>query len=337
MDHLEGDHVKKYFFNIDILRIVAAISVVVFHLIGEFTLRPNRNIFLNWIIHRSFVFASGVDLFFVISGFVIVSSLESSHQGFSRFLKSRIRRIVPIYWLLIAFTLLANFLTNFIGLSHIQGARLSHIFLSMFFLSTYVLKINPIIQQGWTLEYEIYFYIVVALTLLIKRSSIQIPSIILILGLSSFFIPNHLLLCEFIAGMVVALIKSRIYLSKRFSKLIAVLGLLWLVGIFFGFLEVSNRALFALPYSLLLLGLVTVPQVEGAKIIYLGAISYPLYLGQGLVIPLLYQFIKRESNPGTLVFGGVLICGVLASLLLAAILYRVFDRPINLRLRRAGW
>ena len=90
-------------FNIQYLRAFAAINVVFLHVLigGESYNRPANllSFFGNW-------GASGVDIFFVISGFVMIYTHINNPKTVLNFYKSRLIRILPIYWLITAFIIL---------------------------------------------------------------------------------------------------------------------------------------------------------------------------------------------------------------------------------------
>ena len=86
--------------NIQILRFLAATAVVAFHAWG---VAPNYIAVADG--NTSFGFAyggRGVDLFFVISGFIIFYATRDSHLTPAAFLRRRVERIVPIYAVVIA-------------------------------------------------------------------------------------------------------------------------------------------------------------------------------------------------------------------------------------------
>ncbi len=136
--------------NLQVLRAYAAISVAYFHL---FTPVFNVGRF-------------GVDVFFVISGFIM------SLVCFSRpehFLSRRIIRIVPIYWI---YTL-ALFTVSVLAPALLKSVTpsLPNLLRSLLFIP-YVKEnglVNPLVPPGWTLNYEMYFYVLVAFCIPIFR------------------------------------------------------------------------------------------------------------------------------------------------------------------------
>lgn len=103
--------VTKRLYQIDLFRFIAALMVVLFH----YTFRGfivNSSIvafpFLGFIFKYGYL---GVDLFFMISGFVIYMSIENS--SLLNFLKSRIVRLYPAFWICVSIT--ALFIYLFMG------------------------------------------------------------------------------------------------------------------------------------------------------------------------------------------------------------------------------
>jgi exopolysaccharide production protein ExoZ len=142
-------------FNVQVLRAIAALLVVHAHAAGS------TGLGLRWVGG-----ADGVDLFFVISGFIIayVAALEPS-----QFMTRRLIRIVPIYWTsTIALYLLVLALPR---LFHTTSSDPVLLVRSLAFLPT-ASGVHtedgiphPTLSGGWTLNYEMYFYAVFAVAL----------------------------------------------------------------------------------------------------------------------------------------------------------------------------
>jgi peptidoglycan/LPS O-acetylase OafA/YrhL len=118
----------------------------------------------------------GVDVFFVISGFVMgyVALDKFGQQGAARkFASDRVSKILPLYWIL---TLVQCVV--FLAGSHLGGnfdmARLNpeELLKSLFFIPYFNAegKHRPVLGQGWTLNYEMAFYIVVAASLFLRKA-----------------------------------------------------------------------------------------------------------------------------------------------------------------------
>jgi len=194
------------------LRAIAALIVVYSHAaiqIGE------------WEALLPYTGAYGVDIFFVISGFIMVYITKPTDTPVN-FLVNRARRVVPLYWFftllmgVILFTLPSLFKTGeFSWLALLQ---------SLFFIPHYSLQnpefVWPIVAPGWSLNYEMYFYLLFAISLgfaqkfrvaFIAAAITLIWAIFNITG-STAAIPRFVAdptVFEFIAGMLLALAWKR--------------------------------------------------------------------------------------------------------------------------------
>ena len=151
--------------HIQILRLLAAVAVVAFHAWGvapEGFKVPEGAI--------SFVLSyggRGVDLFFVISGFIIFYATHCSKLTPAEFLRRRVERIVPLYFFVIfAVTILAMTLPATFGTPGWYTPR--HILKSLAFIA-FTDGEMPVVYVGWSLEYEMYFYLAVALLMALTR------------------------------------------------------------------------------------------------------------------------------------------------------------------------
>ena len=139
--------------RIQCLRCFAAIGVVLFHSFGTCQKYFSGSSRLVALAHGDY----GVDLFFVISGFIIFLTANYRELGWRDFLKRRVERIVPLYWI----TSVCMFLMmSWLYRSTIDAPGLNYLFYSMFYLSWFIGKL-PVIYPGWTLEYEMAFYLLV--------------------------------------------------------------------------------------------------------------------------------------------------------------------------------
>jgi exopolysaccharide production protein ExoZ len=133
-------------FNLQILRGLAALGVVLYH--TNFQLVPG--------VHTDL---QGVAIFFVVSGFIMcfITREESDRFLFKRFI-----RIVPMYWF---FTLLM-FVLHRQSPSAVNPPVAADLPRSLLFLPS---EQSPVLGVGWTLNFEIYFYLVFGAALLINR------------------------------------------------------------------------------------------------------------------------------------------------------------------------
>lgn len=156
---------REHFSGIQGLRFVAALLVVVTHTVFYAHERLDPSF-------RPWSYGSvGVDVFFAISGFVMmhtVRRLEGTPRAWAIFARRRLDRIVPLYWL--ATTL--KVLTLVLVPSAVLHATLepANTLGSYFFIPTRNAEgnIEPVLGVGWTLVFECAFYALVALCLALR-------------------------------------------------------------------------------------------------------------------------------------------------------------------------
>lgn len=171
--------------SIQLLRAIAALAVVSHHL---------PTLFGNG--------AWGVDIFFVISGFIICYVTEASRDQF--FLK-RIIRVVPLYWL----GTLGVFCLALVAPQLLNNTKASFVDLLKSLLFIPYLKgdeVRPVLFLGWTLNYEMFFYLLFALSMAVSHKlRWLICSVVLfaIAAAGQVWSPEHVVLKFFTDGVIV--------------------------------------------------------------------------------------------------------------------------------------
>lgn len=156
---------------IQYLRAVAALMVVLFHAQNPGSFNPLKDYPAT---------AWGVDIFFVISGFIMyaVARKESPKE----FLVRRIIRIVPLYW---AATLTLLLIEKKSSILFMSDELVIHILMSLAFIPHYNLANPeyawPYLVPGWTLSYEIFFYILFFIALFTNKVLLTLVLIIVTL------------------------------------------------------------------------------------------------------------------------------------------------------------
>ena len=205
---------KKNLQFIQALRCIACLLVVFMHITVTY-----YDIYHSPFLGNAFNFGgAGVDIFFVLSGFIITYSNTKSitkPADIGKFLKKRIIRIFPIYWVIISLFLLLQLLLPLFYKTHFQLTITN-------LLNTYLLLPNHTMLNGvsWSLSNEIFFYILFIIALLVpKKKYILLLLFIYLVFLILFpIIPNvknntnnfiSLLLfpmnIEFLLGIIVVL------------------------------------------------------------------------------------------------------------------------------------
>lgn len=275
--------------NIQILRAIAALLVVVYHT-NSVAAKYGHDPAWLWGIQPWGT--TGVDLFFVISGFIMVFIQSQRRSTPTTFMADRLLRIVPLYWLLTStLILIIAIAPSILNSSHMDlpWAASSYVFLSQ----AYTGKM-PVLFDGWTLEYEMFFYLVFAVALNFKKLELAVfatVSAMLVMALST----GHMIVMEFAIGMVLGLMwqnGQKPWISPAIAIALG-LGLAYLAGIY----EVQGNETRAwavgIPAALIVYGCIHAPQVSPSFWTKLGDASYAIYLIQVFTIPGWYKLINH--------------------------------------------
>ncbi len=164
--------VKGRLLELDCLRGVAAISVVIFH----FTL-GQPNLYLHSIFKLG---CTGVDLFFMISGFVIFLTIEKT-TSYKDFLLSRFARLYPAYWICVSLTSLAIISWSIMVKTPITFPNFKD-YMANLTMFQYYFRVKDIDGSYWTLIIELLFYLFILIIYLIKKlPQIEIISLFMVL------------------------------------------------------------------------------------------------------------------------------------------------------------
>ncbi len=161
--------------GLQMLRAIAAILVVVHHLLEELRATSLGLLVPDYLVR---VGAVGVDLFFLISGFIMYYTTQNEKVRSKAFLFARLARIYPPYLAVLALVLLLHSTGYFYRSLDIS---VSGIIRSVFLLPTDSL----VVGVAWTLVYEMYFYVLFSLSLMApRRYLLPVLSALLVIGYS---------------------------------------------------------------------------------------------------------------------------------------------------------
>jgi exopolysaccharide production protein ExoZ len=317
--------------GIQYLRAFAALGVVAFHA----TERMGGNFAIG---------AAGVDVFFVVSGFIMWIIARERPPTPTAFLLNRLKRIAPSYWA--ATTVMVA--GGIAGLFPHLVLTPDHILESLFFIphrSPNGGEIWPVLVQGWTLNYEIFFYAVFAASLLLAPRR-RLPALVALfgsLGVLGLFSEsgNPLLLTytdpiilEFVAGAVI----GHFWLEGRIGQ--SPLPGLALVAIAIAGFTVIGLTLAA--FNSLSFGILSVLLVTGVLMlengdsighsrvaVYLGDASYSIYLWHTFAISVAARMVTLLSRAA----GAGIILASLAGTTLGVAFFELFEKPVGRALR----
>lgn len=290
--------------HVQILRFFAAAAVVAFHAWGvapEF-IRVPETTYSFGLRHAG----HGVDLFFVISGFIIFYASRRGSLTPADFLRRRVERIVPLYFFvtLVVVTLAVAFPATFYVENWLTP---QHILKSLAFIS-FTDGEMPVVYLGWSLEYEMYFYLAVALLMALARDAWRvvvvlfslmtiigrIPGVEGLLGPYAFF--TDPLLMEFVLGVLIGCL----FVNGRIGRIELAAATCAFAAL--ALTDPANRAIvYGLPSGLLMAAAVwisaarTKPSAVEAGLERLGDASYSIYLAQVNTISLTAGLVARVA------------------------------------------
>jgi exopolysaccharide production protein ExoZ len=324
---------KVHYANIDLLRIFAASSVVVFH-VG--TMLDSKGMEMDKLNGLQTFLSSGVYLFFVISGFVISTSIFSKEKiSIFSFYKSRIRRIVPLYAFLTILTFLLFNSSAMLGYSKIQFS-LEELMESLFFAAGLSNSSPPIVQQGWTLEFEMGFYAIIAFSLFLKNFRNSLIASIILLFVISVSIENNLFLL-FALGIILSFLIKTFHTNSFWMWVIGI-SLFTLIATLVVCEVVSlSPFLYGLFYSVLIFCFINSKQLDSNFVITLGQISYATYLIQGIILSATYQIISELSIFSLPIYLFATFSVLMSCIVTGYLLNKYFEKPISRKMRTYGW
>ena len=325
--------------NIQVLRAVAAIMVVMHHAFPHYEAMGGT---LSWIQHMSTWGFMGVDIFFVISGFIMAYTTFNKPRNISSaktFLKHRLYRIYLGYWPFFFVMLAALYISN--------PQKLSNLDVLGSFLLTNNDMFQLVLPISWSLSYELYFYILFIFTFLFSAKQLHtwmpvFVGFILFLVLYAYFSPefpqsffySHFLL-EFFAGVL--LYMYRRYLTKTWVLPVSIIIIIIAYGYGINY-ETKNGLFRVLTFGVGALFMVLSALILEQKSLYpkltlfkdLGDASYTLYLSHLIILQLFYfsglraLFNSQNTLLPLLGFFTILLLSIVFSLLY----YKIVERPI---------
>ncbi|MEG3084232.1 acyltransferase [Sphingomonas sp. PB2P12] len=345
-----GGSIIITYINIQALRAIAALIVVWAHV---------RELFPDLAIIKYLPSGlAGVDLFFVISGFIMVVSTQSRAIGPLEFLANRWGRLAPIYYIVTIFVfLLAAFAPAIMKSSRPDADSLLYSLLFIPHLKS-ADRIYPLYYLGWTLNYEMFFYATLALGMRIFRTWRYVATAVFICALAALgFAMDDLfdesivlyaftrsITLDFVLGIAIALsipALTRIGHNRVLAGLALVLGLVAL-AVAGRFVPHFDERLIApagdtilrygIPAALIVASAVAL-ELNGAIIknrlvLLIGDASYSLYLTHFFVIAVAIMASNRLGL-GTPARIGVAVAAYAASIAVAIGFYKMVEQSLN--------
>jgi exopolysaccharide production protein ExoZ len=341
--------------SLQILRAIAALMVVFYH----FSLEGSRySLGPSWIVSCGLgrLGEAGVDLFFVLSGFIMIYTAEQIEglQVAGRFLRKRALRIYPAYWF---------WTTVLLVLWKAHLALVSHRYSNVFLLKSYLLvpvfsgeNLHPFLNQGWTLTYELMFYLLFSVVLAIGFRRLRVVMLITLIasaytagflfaqGSVARQILTNALIFEFgfgvIAGAMFLRFQTTIPISAqhRLSRVCLLLGLvLLIVTTKIHGAEQARVLFYGVPAFFVVLGTAFRSQRSyHMYLVFLGDASYSIYLMHGMGVMVFATLLRRGGRLQHLPLDLLIASGTLLLVPVCAWGYLLVECPILHCLRRMG-
>ena len=338
--------------NIQALRALAAFLVVWAHVQGFFPAYQRPAYLPSGL--------EGVDLFFVISGFIMVRSTTMKPTGPATFFAHRLVRVLPIYYITTAVTVLIAIVAPAIFHSTtVDGAALVKSVLFIPYEKTFN-KVYPLYYVGWTLNYEMFFYLVFAIAMAISfthRALITGAAIVALTIVGMFVVDlrygavlyafTRTIMLDFCLGMVIAAQMANVGPAGR--RAVGWPRALWscalLVGVA-GLVAIrlmtdaqpepidpptATFVTYGIPSALIVAAAVALEgmgiSVRNKTLLALGAASYSLYMTHYFVVGFLIAVANR-INAGETLRIALAIAAVPAVSIVALLTCRLVESPL---------
>ncbi len=281
------------------LRAIAALAVVYSHTVIQV------EGYQQFLAHAG---SFGVDIFFVISGFIMIYIARPDTRPVAFFI-ARIRRVVPLYWF---FTfLMAGILLVMPSVFKATVFQWDTLLKSLAFIphwsTAYEGYVWPIVAPGWSLIFEMYFYLVFAISLLLaERYRILFISVVITVvfiiatrlntgesAVAQFF--SESMVFEFILGMLLAFAWKR---GLRLPSSTAWYLLLFGSCLLFLDLPVPRIVEYGLPSLFIVMACLYIRIKEYSWAVLLGDASYALYLSHIFTLGVLRKFVAPLLGEG---------------------------------------
>lgn len=321
---------KKRIQSIDAIRGIAAIGVVIFHFTLEFS--------------RFFDFSSwsppewiealryGPHLFYVISGFVIFMSIDRALSG-SYFIKSRLIRLMPSFWVALFATSLVTYLWGPEELSFSWADLASNIFFLQGLLGQ-----DHVDRAYWSLLVEMAFYLLAAFFVFSMKLKERMSFV-----LWTWFILSVILMyIDSILPTLASRLSTEVLISGY--SVYFIVGISFYIGFKNGKIPLNLRILlglsifiiafgnplpygFSLSFAIFVLWLAIEGKLNWLLInpllLWLGSISYPLYLiHQNIGITVMTKLIEQGASDFISILSAIAL-----SLLMAQLLLTFIEKP----------
>jgi exopolysaccharide production protein ExoZ len=331
---------KKTYFGIQSLRALAALMVVVHHAFVLWRERgPSPQGPMIW--ENG---AAGVDIFFVISGFVMMISAPGLAGKANKawvFFRRRLIRIVPLYWIFTTVKLILLWASPELTKRHVGSWW--HVVASYLFISSVDGNgsIAPVVIVGWTLNYEMLLYVLFTVALLLDAPLLKFlaPTLVILAAVKLFYgaswpaftrVASPLIL-EFLFGVLLAhfTLQGRLP-GPRVSAMLFVAGAVAIL--ITPQLALWRCLTWGIPAAAIVTAAVALEGRLGSKLpkwlLEAGNASYAIYLTHTFVLPAVGVALVKLHHRGVIVLVATILASLICSLLAGEVVHRIIEVPL---------
>ncbi|MCM3783922.1 acyltransferase [Neobacillus mesonae] len=346
---------KRQIDSLQMVRGIAALLVVLHHIGTIYSKSLGHDIVMTIPFIPGYM---GVDIFFVLSGFLMYyihhKDIGTSKNRLLPYLKKRLIRIYPAYWVVLIALVGIYFAVPSMGYDYYRDAS--------YILNSFLLipqSEQPLLGVAWTLTHEVYFYLIFGLLIILnkKYTKFFMGAWLTFTVLNLFLLSENYLLdfffspynFEFLYGIIVArfILKNNSYSYKKILTIsILMLLIVWSISMISSVYD-YRVLLWGIPSALLLYGLVAYELSNRQErkmalkikkaLMFLGDASYSIYLTH--IVGILFfvqvhkilnmdsELIVQLSSPFVFIF--LLVAGCLFHLLVEKPLLKIMRRPFG--------
>lgn len=282
----------------------------------------------------------GVDVFFIVSGYIMAFICERN-ESTNVFIKKRLIRIMPLYITTTILAAVANYGHQLMsGAVDIWSSFVKSLFMIPHYSIANEFKVWPIFIPGWTITYEIWFYTIIAFCISMiryKKKLLLVPYILSFIYLGAQYLPENAVQAfagnsvylTFSVGLLIRFVETKKVSFKKFY-----FSIFYLVAIAYFFENFDARfILYGLPAFLIFAIIFMWSNLSLKSLAYIGKISFSLYLTHVFTINIVERLMRSYYTNISFGFELMMFVAFVSSIIIAMLIYSLFEKKIDNMLR----
>jgi exopolysaccharide production protein ExoZ len=294
----------------------------------------------------------GVDLFFVISGFIMWTTTETRQRSPVQFWLARIVRIVPLYWAFTTLYLAAALITpESFYVVHLEAAHIVRSYLFVPATHPNLGLIAPVYTLGWTLNYEMFFYLLFGFCLFVPsprlRFALLAMAFLLLVAAGLLVQPQGAIartytdpiMLEFLAGVMLAVLSPLLIRRGTVAGLLLIAAAVAWVAVVYGYGFVPERIVsHGVPAVAAVAGALMIEPAARARPsrlwLMLGDASYSIYLAHPFAQRVLLIAVNRTISLAAVSPTVYVLSAFVAGIAGGVVCHFLIERPLLIAGRR---